>query len=333
MEGLTVKRNISRRSFLRRSTGICAASLVGSRVLSDLALGDTRPPTAKEKSTAEKARQAKDPIPDIAVVRGGNPRAQAVEAVRLLGGMDRFVPRGSKVCLLPNAQRSNPGTFTKPEIVQAVVTMCREAGAAEVACLSWLPEASWKSTGLDKALEQAGAKLRIVDRADESLFREVSVPRGEILKKARVMELFFEYDVLITLPITKDHAGNRFTGTLKNMMGLSSPKTNRTFHTGNFKNDDIGHLDQCIADLNTVIHPALCVVDATEFIITNGPFGPGELHRPHKVVAGTDRVAVDAYCASLWGLDPAGIIMIDKARRHGLGQLDLQQVAVHEAAV
>ena len=36
-----------------------------------------------------------------------------------------------------------------------------------------------------------------------------------ILKKARVMEIFYEYDLLITLPITKDHAGNRFTGTLK----------------------------------------------------------------------------------------------------------------------
>jgi uncharacterized protein (DUF362 family) len=247
--------------------------------------------------------------------------------------MDRFVSRGSKVCLLPNAQRSNPGTFTKPEIVRAVVSMCREAGAAEVACLSWLPDSSWISTGLDKALQQTGAQLKLVDRSDESLFREVPVPRGEILKQARVMELFFDYDLLITMPIAKDHAGNRFTGALKNMMGLSSPKTNRTFHTGNFKNDDIAHLDQCIADLNTIIQPALCVVDATEFIITNGPFGPGKLHRPKKVVAGTDRVAVDAYCASLWGLDPATIIMIDRARRHGLGRLDLQKVAIEQAMV
>ncbi len=328
-----MKRNISRRSFLRRSTGICAASLVGGRVLSDLALGSNQPPAANEKPGDGKARKETAPVPDIAVVRGDQRLAQTVEAVRLLGGMERFVPRGARVCLLPNAQRSNPGTFTKPEIVRAVVTMCREAGAAEVACLSWLPEASWASTGLDKALAESGAKLRIVDRSDESLFREVPVPRGVLLKQARVMELFFEYDVLITLPITKDHAGNRFTGTLKNMMGLSSPKTNRTFHTGNFKNDDIGHLDQCIADLNTIIQPALCVVDATEFIITNGPFGPGELHRPNKVVAGTDRVAVDAYCASLWGLDPATIIMIDKARRHGLGRLDLQKLSVRESAV
>ena len=28
-----------------------------------------------------------------------------------------------------------------------------------------------------------------------------------------------DYDVLIDMPITKDHAGNKFTGTMKNLMG------------------------------------------------------------------------------------------------------------------
>ena len=134
----------------------------------------------------------------------------------------------------------------------------------------------------------------------------------------------------INLPITKDHMGNKFTGTMKNLMGLSSPKTNRTFHTGNFKNDDINHLDQCIADLNTLIKPVLCVVDATEFIITNGPFGPGKLHKPQKVVAGTDRVAIDAYCASLWGLKGEEIIMIREGHALGLGEIDLAKRKIKE---
>jgi len=327
-----VTKPITRRSFLRRGTGICAATLIGGRALSGLGRADDSPAPSKGAADNPSTPPA-EAVPDLAVVHGRDRRRQALEAVRLLGGMETFISRGSKVCLLPNAQRSNPGTFTNPEIVRAVAEMCREAGAKEVAAVSWLPETSWKSTGLDRALTAAGATLRMVDRTDESLFREINVPGGVALKKARVMTIFYEYDVLVTLPISKDHAGNRFTGTLKNMMGLSSPKTNRTFHTGNFKNDDIEHLDQSIADLNTVIRPALCVVDATEFIITNGPFGPGELHRPHKVVAGVDRVAVDAYCASLWGLDPSSIIMIERARRHGLGRLDVAKLMVKEVSV
>ena len=142
-------------------------------------------------------------------------------------------------------------------------------------------------------------------------------------------------DLFIDLPITKDHAGNKFTGTLKNLMGLNSPKNNRGFHKPNWKTDinDIRHLDQCIADLNTIIKPALCIVDATEFIITNGPFGPGKLHKPQKVVAGTDRVAIDSYCCTLWGLEAKDIITITSAYKHHLGEIDLKKLKIKELKI
>ena len=104
------------------------------------------------------------------------------------------------------------------------------------------------------------------------------------------------------------------------------------FHKKNWKTDRdaIQHMEQSIADLNTIIEPNLCVVDATEFIITNGPFGPGELHKSMKVVAGTDRVAIDSYCATLWGLDPKDIIAINKAHEHGIGERDLTKMKIKE---
>jgi uncharacterized protein (DUF362 family) len=183
---------------------------------------------------------------------------------------------------------------------------------------------------LKKAVDEQGAKLIVVNRRDESLFKPVPVPKGKALKEARIMKELFNYDLLIDIPITKDHAGNKFTGTLKNLMGLNSPMNNRTFHKPNWKTDinDIRHLDQSIADLNTVITPALCIVDATEFIITNGPFGPGKLHKPNQVVAGVDRVAIDAYCCTLWGLEPGNIITITRAHEHQLGQIDLKKVKI-----
>jgi uncharacterized protein (DUF362 family) len=136
------------------------------------------------------------------------------------------------------------------------------------------------------------------------------------------------------MPITKDHAGNKFTGTMKNLMGLNSPVSNRTFHRPNWKTDpdDVAHLEQSIVDLNKAVKPVLNIVDATEFIVTNGPFGPGEIIKPGKVVAGTDRVAVDAYCASLWGLKAEDIVQIKRAAEQGLGVMDLRKVVVREAA-
>ena len=244
-----------------------------------------------------------------------------------LGGIKRFVKPGGRVAILANVQRNNPGTYTKPELLRAVIQMCKQAGAEDIRCLSWLPEKNWQDTGLAEVIEAEGAQLIIADRRDESLFRPVPVPKGNILKEARILNRFFDSDVFINLPITKDHAGNKFTGTLKNLMGLNSPLNNRSFHKPDWKTnpDSIAHLDQCIADLNTVITPALCLVDATEFITTNGPFGPGKLLTPGQVVGGVDRVTIDSYCCGLWGLKPDEIIMIKRAHQHGLGEIDLSR--------
>lgn len=304
-------KKMTRRTFLKSSAAVGASSLFGINVLSGCG----------------KSRSA-----DIVVVTGGDYFQNTVGAVENLGGMDRFVSNGSRVAILANPQRNNPGAFTKPEVVRAAIKMCKEAGAGEVSCLSWLPEQNWATTGLKTVVEEEEANLVILDLKDETLFKPVPVPNGIALKEARIMSVFFEYDVFIDMPITKDHAGNKFTGTMKNLMGLNSPKNNRTFHKEGWKTDidAITHLDQCIADLNTVISPDLCIVDATEFITTNGPFGPGELIKPRKVIAGTDRVAIDSYCSTLWGLNGADIIHIRKAHEHRLGEIDPAKVTIEE---
>jgi len=272
---------------------------------------------------------------DISVAQGEDYSANTMKAVENLGGIEAFIPRGSKVAILANPQRNNPGAFTKPAVLRATIQMCQQAGASNIACISQLPDQNWEATGLKKAVQDEGANLVIVDKSDDSQFKSVVIPRGVALTEAQVMNEFFNYDVFIDMPITKDHAGNKFTGTMKNLMGLSSPQTNRSFHKKGWQTDinAIDHLEQCIADLNTVIQPDLCVVDATEFITTNGPFGPGKIIKPQKVVAGTDRVAVDSYCCTLWGLEGKEILQIAKAFNHGLGQIDLNKVKIKEISV
>lgn len=297
-----MKQIIGRRDFIKTAAG---AGLT-------LAIGKTL--------GAVPGRSAQAPL--VAVGIGDDFGNAAEKAVELLGGMGTFVAKGAKVALLPNVQSRHPGSFTKPEILRAVIRMCQRAGAGEVNCLSWQTEKQWIDTGLKAVIEAEGAGLKIFEK-DEALFKAVPVPDGAALKEARVLAALDDHDLLINMPITKDHAGNKFTGTMKNLMGLNSPVNNRTFHRPNWKTDpdDVAHLDQSIVDLNKAVKPALNVVDATEFIVTNGPFGPGELLKPHKVVAGSDRVAVDAYCASLWGLAPADVIQIKRGAEQGLGRV------------
>ena len=93
---------------------------------------------------------------------------------------------------------------------------------------------------------------------------------------------------------------------------------------------DLGHLSQCIADLNTVRRPDLCILDAGEILTSNGPFGPGELATPRSVVASADPVAADAFSVRYLGLEPAAVPMIGMAAKHGLGSDDLSTVAIRE---
>jgi uncharacterized protein (DUF362 family) len=311
-----MSRTIGRRDFIKTGAG-AGLTLALGRAFAAPAAG---------------AKKAKASV--VAVGIGDDGGQAAVKAVGLLGGMKTFVRRGAKVALLPNVQSRHPGTYTKPEIVRAVIRMCRKAGASEVNCLSWQTMKQWEDTGLKAVVDAEGAGLKLFEK-DEALFKPVPVAGGTALKEARILAALDGHDVLINMPITKDHAGNKFTGALKNLMGLNSPANNRTFHRPNWKTDpdDVAHLDQSIVDLNKAVRPALNIVDATEFIVSNGPFGPGALMRPRRVVAGTDRIAIDAYCASLWGLKPEEIVQIKRGAEQGLGTIDLGKVVLREEDV
>jgi len=102
--------------------------------------------------------------------------------------------------------------------------------------------------------------------------KRVSITNGRHLKEAEVAKELLECDVFINMPIAKDHTGVRFTGTMKNMMGASPYSTNGYFHHGSGASgyyDDVEFLSQCIADLNLVRQPDLCLFDGTEVITTN----------------------------------------------------------------
>ena len=282
-----------------------------------------------------KAGPIKDESIDIAVVKGTDYFESTIEAVELLGGMGKFVPENSKVAILANPQSNKPGTYTKPEIIRAVMRMCKEAGARNVGCIGWLPRYMWENTGIKKVIDSEGADLVITNAAIPGQFRKVAVPKGIILKEARILRTFYNYDILVNINITKEHSGTSFSGVLKNLMGMNSPQSDQTFHktdpsTGR---DSIPYLEQCIADLNTIIHPDLCIADSTEFITTNGPMGPGKLKRPLKVIAGTDRVAIESYCASFFDLKPKNVIAIQKAYEHGLGEMDLTKLKIREKEI
>ncbi|MBW6459313.1 MAG: DUF362 domain-containing protein, partial [Bacteroidales bacterium] len=157
---------------------------------------------------------------------------------------------------------------------------------------------------------------------------EVDIPNGKVLKKAEIFRVFNEVDVYISIPVAKHHAGTLFSGNLKGLMGVSSRDTNRLMHSpdGRYTYDNHEHLAQCIADLNLIRLPDLCVVDAIECALNNGPAGPGETTNPNKIIAGIDPLALDVYTASLIGFEQEDILTFDRAYQLGLGIIDTSKL-------
>lgn len=270
--------------------------------------------------------------PELAVVSGGDAYTNALRAVDALGGMGKFVSKGSKVGLLVNSPFGNPGTHTDPDVALAVLKGCWDAGAKSVISLKSEPAGYWD--GGTKAASLKDAVAALTPCSDDYVTHTLSGTRS--LKEADVIRELFEVDVFINVSIAKHHTGTNFSCILKNMMGALPHHTCRFFHMGTGKAGwygDLDHMSRCIAEINSVRRPDLSIADATRFITSNGPFGPGNLVTGNTVVAGVDPLLTDAYCSRYLDLKPDEVGMIREAAAMGLGKADPARAAVLELEI
>jgi uncharacterized protein (DUF362 family) len=264
-----------------------------------------------------------DAKPDISVAQGRSIPRLLNRALAPFGGMANFVHRGDKVIILPNPQGNRPGVSTSAALVGEVVSLCLESGAAAVEVASIHSPGRWFGTGVVKAVEDAGGRMHYPQSAKD--WMEIRLQGGRLLKRATIIRKSRENDVFINLPISKQHDSTMITAGLKNLMGFNLE--NQSFHQGE------EHIHQSIADLATLFSPRLLVVDAFTILAENGPFGPGRTISPQCVVAGTDTVAMDAYCCRFLGLNPDDVGHINRAHQMGLGNNKISGLKIVEARV
>jgi uncharacterized protein (DUF362 family) len=280
---------------------------------------------------------AKAQTPDIASVKGEDVFAQTIRAVELLGGMQRFVEPGQKVGILVNSAFREKGAYVDPDVVMATIRMVFEAGASDIVFLQPIDPEYWTRSSLEPEYRDMIARTREIKENkfpavfSEEVFVKVPTVEGAVsVKDLELVKELFEVDVFINIPIAKHHATTILTNSMKNLMGLNTRASNVKFHLDGPARNDPDFLAQCIADLYLVRRPDLIISDVTHGITTNGPNGPGELVSPLRVVAGTDPVAIDTYCALQIGFFPDEVLTIEKGFLHGLGEKDLSKLMVLE---
>ena len=317
----------TRRDFLRFALAGIGA-LLAARFVSACAAPQVVPATIPAPAIPEKnepeASSAKHP--DIAVVRGGDPEDLARKAIELLGGMKRFVKKGDNVIIKPNigpAMRTYEyAATTNPWLVAAVVKLCLEAGAGRVRVMdkpfSGTAESGFINSGIREQVENAGGEIELMSRFN---YASTDIPLGRDIKKWDIYEDILKADVLINMPIAKQHGSSLLTLGMKNLMGAINSA--QLFHL---------NLHQRIADLASRVRPTLTIIDAIRILTANGPTGGNlkDVEKPDTVIAGTDIVAVDSYATSLFGLQPDDIPHIKIAAGMGLGSNDLSKLDVKE---
>ena len=263
-------------------------------------------------------------IPDLVVVTGGEPEALVRRALAALGGMARFVPKGASVIVKPNicvAYHSYEyASTTNPWVVGTLVKMAFEAGAGSVKVMDFpfggTAQQAYKISGIQKQVEAAGGQMVSMPYHN---FVTTKNPKAVYLNNPAVFEDILKADVLINVPIAKQHSESGLTLGMKNLMGVVRDR--ETMHI---------NLGQSIADLNALVRPQLTVVDAVRILTANGPTGGSlaDVKKLDTLIASSDVVAADSYAASLFGLKPEDLDYIVKGVSMGLGRSDLQNLNI-----
>jgi len=263
-------------------------------------------------------------------------RQMALAAIDELGGMSALVSKGDRVLIKPNMafDRRHPfAANTNPWLVGAVVEMCVAAGAGRVRVMDHpfardhLPP--YRNSGIMDAASEAGAEVVFVDK---TRFVEVPIPDGVGIKSWPMLKDVYyqdETDVLINMPIAKHHSRSRLTMATKNVMGMAGGERGAL------------HVDihNKLVDLNRAVKIDLIILDAYRTLRRHGPTG-GRLadvdnskEQSRRIVACTDFVSVDAYGATLFGLEPEELGYVKIAHESGMGRMDWSQRSVKEISV
>jgi uncharacterized protein (DUF362 family) len=210
------------------------------------------------------------------------------------------------------------GATTDPIVVEAIIRKLKELPVK-----IYVGESDATMTSADKAFEKTGMAEMCQRNGVECLNLrhlkdkvKLAIPNGEALKSITVPRLVTESAVISAAKL-KTHMSTGVTLGMKNMFGLLPDKFKAKYHAKG--------ISKVIVDINTVLKPALTVIDGFVGMEGKGPVD-GTPVPMGIVIAGKDVVATDATGCRIMGIDPHGIAHIRKAQEKALGTIDNIQV-------
>jgi len=230
--------------------------------------------------------------------------------------LKELVKPSMKVSIKPNlvlARDASFGATTHPEVVEGIICYLRGVGLKNIEII----ESSWVGDDTKRAYKVCGYtelskkyNVPLFDLKDDDI---VNIDGMEVCKKA------VETDFLINVPVLKAHCQTLLTCCMKNLKGCISDPEKRRFHT-------MG-LHKPIARLNQAIKTHFCVIDGICGDL-NFEEGGTPVER-NMILAGSDPLFVDSYCARLIGYQSDEIGYLKVGEHLGIGELFNEERDLH----
>ncbi len=303
-------------------------------------------------------------------------RALVSEAVSLAGGLGELIEDGDVVVLKPNLvsdydmtvrSRDLPqevnGMTTDWRVAQAVVEMVRAANPTgriillEGVCNGTTVEVMESLGYVPEQIQDVNDFVHLEDRSggwreyDSPLLAPVILPEGvgmysDNLKVNRSPEfylnrLYYEADIVISLPVLKNHAITGVTGAVKNV-GIGATPTN--IYSGN-RNSNRRYEGNIIHHGRTYLHQWIhdyYLCRPADFAIMDGlqgsEYGPAGISSPNLaatqmnmrlILASRDSVALDAVASIVMGYDPQEIGHLVHLHNSDAGCVDTAGIRVN----
>jgi uncharacterized protein (DUF362 family) len=207
--------------------------------------------------------------------------------------------KGKNLFLKPNFNSADPApgsthTDTLSTLIQALQT--QGATSITVGDRSGMgnTRAVMEQKGIFQMADELGFKTVIFDELTAEDWILQALPDSNWQKGFAVARPVLEADGIIQTCCLKTHRyGGHFTLSLKNSVGLVAKWLPGESY--NFMTELHGSTNQrrMIAEINAVYQPDLVVLDGVEAFVEGGP-DQGKKVKANVILAGTDRVAIDA---------------------------------------
>ncbi len=260
------------------------------------ALEQIKPTQTNTAPTVTPFESVDDGIARLAFVKTNDRLVGVRQAIDLLG----INPvAGKHVFLKPNFNSSDPAPgSTHSEVLTALVMALTELGAKEIVVGDRSGMGATRQVmeklGIFRLADELGFDTLVFDELEPQDWVMIQPPGSHWVKGFPFARPCLEAQALVQTCCLKTHRyGGHFTMSLKNSVGMVAKRYALEDHDFMQELHASAHQRRMIAEINAAYTPALIVLDGVEAFISGGP-DVGQLASPGVILAGTDRIAIDA---------------------------------------